>query len=73
MTAGSAYPNGHYWPETYGLSKREWYAGMALPAVLAGLADVQIEGPQEFAVKVAGICVGIGDAMVAELAKEPAP
>ena len=59
-----------------GLTKREWFAGLAMQAVL----QLPLEGGGEcdelmmdLPSKAAEVCVACADALLAELAKEPQP
>lgn len=58
------------------LTKREWFAGLAMQAVL----QLPLEGGGEcdelmmdLPSKAAEVCVACADALLAELAKEPTP
>lgn len=56
-----------------GLSKREWFAGLAMQGMLAGFATETDIPHQHIPVTIASFSVMCADALLAELAKEPAP
>ena len=56
-----------------GLTKREWFAGMALQGYLAGRNAPFIDGHHIRKESVAIACYGYADAMLAALEKEDQP
>lgn len=54
-----------------GLSKREWFAGMALQGYLAGRNNVRDESPHNFEARQAALgCIKYADAMLAALSEK---